>query len=88
METYQANKLPFDCRDQIAAIFADGFTQWLGYFSRDQQVIAGAFAHAFQLDYFFVAVTAGQVVGIVACTDCQQLSLQFEKSELIKHFGC
>lgn len=87
METYQANKLPFDCRDQIAAIFADGFTQWRGYFSRDQQVIAGAFAHAFQLDYFFVAVVDGQVVGIVACTDCQYLSLQFNKSALIKRFG-
>ncbi|WP_261806099.1 GNAT family N-acetyltransferase [Lapidilactobacillus luobeiensis] len=87
MEIYRANELNFDCREDIATIFAEGFTQWLGYFSKDPQVIAQAFAHAFQLEYFFVAVSGGRVVGIVACTDCRHLSLKFNKSELLRHLG-
>lgn len=34
MDIYRADRLPFDCREELGIIFADGFTQWLGFFSR------------------------------------------------------
>lgn len=40
----RADKTDFsDVREQIAEIFADGFTQWLEYFSKDKNIIAKAF---------------------------------------------
>jgi hypothetical protein len=48
----RADKLDIDVRLQMSGIFAEGFTQWLGYFSKDKNIIAKAFAHMFVLDQF------------------------------------
>ncbi|PWJ52041.1 GNAT family N-acetyltransferase [Faecalicatena contorta] len=71
----------------MAKIFGEGFTQWLGFFSKDQDKIAKAFAHIFVLDQFYVAVVGDEVAGMVACTDCMTLSVCLDKKELRKHFG-
>ncbi|MFJ7309643.1 hypothetical protein [Peribacillus frigoritolerans] len=52
----KADKDDMDVRMQISEIFAEGFTQWLGYFSKGQNIIAKAFAHMFVLDQFYVAI--------------------------------
>ena len=76
-----------DVRMGIARIFGEGFAQWLGFFSKNPATIAAAFAHAFQLDRFYVAVSGGEVAGMAACTDCRCVSMRLDSRELRKHFG-
>jgi ribosomal protein S18 acetylase RimI-like enzyme len=83
----RADKLDLDVRLQMSEIFADGFTQWLIFFSKDKNIIAKAFAHMFVLDQFYVAVTDNKIAGMVACTDCRTLSVRLNKKELRKHLG-
>lgn len=84
----RADKADFsDVREQIAEIFADGFTQWLEYFSKDKNIIAKAFAHMFVLDQFYVAVSDNKIAGMAACTDCKTLSVKLNKKELRKYLG-
>lgn len=83
----KANEVDFDVRMQMSEIFADGFTQWLVFFSKDKNVIAKAFAHMFILDQFFVAIANGEVAGVTACTDGTKKSVRLNKKELRKHLG-
>lgn len=83
----RADKIDIDVRNQMSQIFAEGFTQWLGYFSKDKNVIAKTFAHMFVLDKFYVAIVENKITGMVACTDCKTLSIQLNKRELRKHLG-
>jgi ribosomal protein S18 acetylase RimI-like enzyme len=83
----RADQAEFDVRRGISEVFAEGFTQWLGFFSKDPKKIAAAFAHMFVLDQFYVAVSKGQVVGMAACTDGTSLSVKLDKKELRNHLG-
>ncbi len=83
----KANKTDLDVRKQMAEIFAEGFTQWLGFFSKDKNIIAKAFAHMFILDQFYVAIRNNEVAGVTACTDGKTLSVKLNKKELRKHLG-
>lgn len=83
----RADKLALNVRNQISEIFAEGFSQWLVFFSKDKNIIAKAFAHMFVLDQFYVAVADNKVAGMVACTDCMTLSVRLNKKELRKHLG-
>lgn len=83
----RADKLDLNVRVQISEIFAEGFTQWLVFFSKDKNIIAKAFAHMFVLDQFYVAVTDNKIAGMVACTDCRTLSVRLNKKELRKYLG-
>lgn len=83
----RADKLDFDVRNQMSEIFADGFTQWLVYFSKDKNIIAKAFAHMFVLDQFYVAVINNKIAGMAACTDCRTSSVKLSNKELRKHLG-
>lgn len=83
----RADKLDINVRVQISEIFADGFTQWLVFFSKDTNIIAKAFAHMFVLDQFYVAVVDDKIAGMAACTDCRTLSVRLNKKELRKYLG-
>lgn len=83
----RADKADIDVKNQMSRIFADGFAQWLGYFSKDKEVIANAFAHMFVLDQFYIAIADNKVAGMVACTDCINLSVRLNKKELRKYLG-
>jgi ribosomal protein S18 acetylase RimI-like enzyme len=83
----RADKADIDVRNQMSRIFADGFSQWLGYFSKDKNIIANAFAHMFVLEQFYVATVENKIAGMVACTDCKTLSVRLNKRELRKHLG-
>lgn len=83
----RADQVGTDIREQMAAIFAEGFSQWLGYFSKDPQVIAKAFAHMFVLDQFYVAMSGDTVAGFVGCTDCIAKSVVLDGRQLRKHLG-
>lgn len=82
-----ANETDLDVRKEMGEIFAEGFTQWLGYFSKDKNVIAKAFAHMFILDKFYVAIANGEIAGVAACTDGKTPSVRLNKKELRKHLG-
>jgi ribosomal protein S18 acetylase RimI-like enzyme len=83
----KADKIDLDVRMQMSGIFAEGFSQWLGYFSKDKNKIAKAFAHMFVLDQFYVAIVNDKVAGMTACTDGKTLSVRLNKKELRKHLG-
>src|SRR5690606_13811199 len=83
----KANKTDLDVRKQMGVIFAEGFTQWLGFFSKDKTIIAKAFAHMFILDQYYVAIRNNEVAGVAACTDGKTLSVKLNKKELRKHLG-
>ncbi len=83
----RADKVKTDIREQMAKIFAEGYSQWLVYFSKDKNVIAKAFAHMFVLDQFYVAMEDNKVAGFVACTDCKTLSVRLDTKELRKYLG-
>lgn len=83
----KADKIDLDVRSQISQIFAEGFTQWLGYFSKDKHVIAKAFAHMFILDQFYVAIENSEIAGVTACTDGTKKSVRLNNKELRKHLG-
>lgn len=76
-----------DVRGKMAQIFAEGFAQWLGYFSKDKYILAKAFSHMFVLNQFYVAIENNKVAGMAACTDGKSLSVQLNKKELRKHLG-
>lgn len=76
-----------DVRAGMAKIFSEGFTQWLTFFSKDQERIAKAFAHIFVLDQFYLAVAGQEIAGMAACTDCKTLSVRLNKKELRRHLG-
>lgn len=82
-----ANETDLDVRKQMAEIFAEGFTQWLGYFSKDKNIIANAFAHMFILKQFYVAIASGEIAGVAACTDGRTFSVRLNTKELRKHLG-
>lgn len=83
----RADMLNKDPREQMSIIFADGFTQWLEYFSKDKNTIAKAFAHMFVLDQFYVAVVGDEIAGIASCTDCKTFAVRLNAKELRKHLG-
>jgi ribosomal protein S18 acetylase RimI-like enzyme len=83
----RADKLDLDVKLQMSEIFADGFAGWLGYFSKDKNKIAKAFAHMFVLDQFYVAVMDNKIAGMVACTDCRTRSVRLNNKELRKYLG-
>lgn len=83
----KAKKTDLDVRGQMAEIFAEGYTQWLGYFSKDRNIIAKAFSHMFILDQFYVAIADGEIAGFAACTDGKKISVRLNKKELRKHLG-
>lgn len=83
----KADETDLDARTQMSEIFAEGFTQWLGFFSKDKKVIAKTFAHMFILDQFFVAVANGKIAGVTACTDGTKKSVRLNNKELRRHLG-
>lgn len=72
----QADETNFDFKEQIEQFFADGFSKWLNFFSKDKQVIAKAFQHMFVPDKFYAAVIDDEVAGVTACTNRNHSSVK------------
>ncbi|SDT47163.1 Acetyltransferase (GNAT) family protein [Paenibacillaceae bacterium GAS479] len=83
----RADQAESDVRAQMSDIFADGFTQWLHYFSKDRNRIAKAFTHMFVLDQFYVALQDGRVAAMAACTDGTATSVKLDSAQLREHLG-
>jgi ribosomal protein S18 acetylase RimI-like enzyme len=87
LEFKLANALGRDAGPEMGKIFAEGFYQWLQYFSKDKARLANAFAHMFNPDVFRAALLDGRVAGIAACTDGTIPSVRLQKRELKRHLG-
>jgi len=74
-------------REQMGEIFADGYYEWLKYFSKDKEKLAKAFAHIFKLEQFYLAVEDDEVLAFTACTDGKEPSITLDKNELRKELG-
>jgi len=83
---WRADELDFDPRLQMGMIFAEGFYQWLQYFSKDKEQLARAAAHFFDLNQFFVALDGDTIVAIVACTDGRK-PIALDKQILRRELG-
>jgi len=83
----RADQTDLNVRSQMSEIFADGFTQWLGFFSKDRHKIAKAFAHMFVVNQFYLALSGDKVAAMAACTDGTDLSVRLNTKQLIKHLG-
>jgi len=71
----------------MAALFVEGFSQWLHHFDKGGTKLAKAFTPAFQLGTFFVAVTPdNHVLAMVGCPDGTP-ALVFSKSSFIVALG-
>ncbi|MDR2493069.1 MAG: GNAT family N-acetyltransferase [Coriobacteriales bacterium] len=87
MEYLKAAHLASDPRPAMGRIVAEGFYQWLNYFSKDKERLARAMEHCFNLDVFYVAVADGDITAIAACTDGTARSVHFERRPLQQHLG-
>jgi len=87
MEFTKADQLDFDPRPAMGKIFAEGFYQWLQYFSKDREKLAKGLAHSFELAAFWVAVKDGKVLALTGCTDRSKPAMALNKKELKKHLG-
>ena len=65
----KADELGFDPRQQMGEVFAEGFAHLFAAFSKDTKLLAKAFAHVFDLQYFYVAVQGETIAAMAACTD-------------------
>ncbi|QJC50836.1 GNAT family N-acetyltransferase [Paenibacillus albicereus] len=83
----RADRAGVEARNQMAEIFADGFSQWLTFFSKDRDVTAKAFAHMFVLDQYYVALAGDRVAAFGACTDCRRFSVNLQSAPLRRHLG-
>jgi ribosomal protein S18 acetylase RimI-like enzyme len=82
----QAVKVDFDPRPQMGMIFAEGFSHHFEAFSKDTKLLAKAFSHIFDLQYFYVAVSGNEITAMAACTDGIS-PLRFNKAICRKELG-
>ena len=87
IEITRADMHETDPRAKISEIFVAGFYQWLRYFSKDRQKLAGALAHMFNLDVFYIGVTDGQIAGIAALSGGDRPAVTLDRKEFRKHLG-
>jgi ribosomal protein S18 acetylase RimI-like enzyme len=77
----------------MGKIFAEGFYQWLKYFTKDKEKLSQAMVHIFNLDYFYIAAennargTIPEVIAITACTDGKTSPIKLDKKTLCDTLG-
>ena len=74
-------------RAAIAGVIAYAYRREFSTVTRDLDKVARALAHAVQIDRFFVAERAGDIVGTIACTDCTGRAMHINTAELWRHLG-
>ncbi|MCC8022918.1 MAG: GNAT family N-acetyltransferase [Clostridiales bacterium] len=89
METVLASSLGGRVRQQMSAVFVDGYYQMgLRYLSKDKEKLARAFAHMFDLDLYYLALDEnGGIIGMAACTDGNTPSVHLDAAALRRHLG-
>jgi len=87
MEFMKANELDFDPRAQMADILVEGFYEHFRHFSKDKGKLARAFATAFDLSVFYVAVEDGKIASFIGVTEKKSPALNLDKKVFRKELG-
>ncbi len=74
-------------RYNVALCIAEGFEKDFSILCKDNQKVANAIASGLNMERFYVAETEGNIVGVLAISDCNGRAAKAEKSSLKKHFG-
>ena len=87
VEYIRGDKMNNNPQEQMGEIFANGYYEWLKYFSKDKSKLAKAFAHIFILEYFYFAMDGDEVLAFTACTNGKESSITLDKRILTKELG-
>ena len=87
VEYIRGDKMNNNPQEQMGEIFANGYYEWLKYFSKDKSKLAKAFAHIFILEYFYFAMDGDEVLAFTACTNGKEPSITLDKRILTKELG-
>jgi ribosomal protein S18 acetylase RimI-like enzyme len=74
-------------RADIASVVVEAYRHEFSTLSRDLDNIAAALTPAVEIDRFFVADRAGEVVGAIACTDRTGRAVRINASDWRRHLG-
>jgi ribosomal protein S18 acetylase RimI-like enzyme len=88
MEIKRAVECGDDIREKISEVYVNAFyNNVLKHFSKDKAKLIKAFAHGFELEYFYVAIIDNEIAGITACMGKGQFCFKIKTKTLIKHLG-
>ena len=87
MEIVKMSAVDETYRQQVVAIFVEGFYREMKSLSKDKEKLMNAFEHSFVSDAYLLAVENEQVLGILACSTDKKRALKFDKQVLKKYFG-
>ena len=74
--------------DNIAKVLMLSFEDTLSIFTKELDCFSKVFENGILTDRFFVADENGEIIGVVACTDCNTgRAMKTTKSKCIKHLG-
>lgn len=76
-----------DISRDVAAVFVDGYEQYLTFLSKDREKIIKAFQKMICNDVFYCASINGEIVGIMACSNNKNRAIQIDKQILRSAFG-
>ena len=74
-------------RNNVALCIAEGFEKDFSILCKDYQKVADAIAMGLNIERFYVADIKGNIVGVLAISDCNGRAAKAEKVSLKKHFG-
>lgn len=74
-------------RNNAALCIAEGFEKDFSVLCKDNQKVADAIAAGLNMERFYVADIKGDIVGVLAISDCNGRAAKVEKVSLKKQFG-
>ncbi|MEH2954930.1 GNAT family N-acetyltransferase [Candidatus Merdisoma sp. JLR.KK011] len=74
-------------RNNVALCIAEGFEKDFSILCKDKQKVADAIKTGLNMEKFYVADMKGNIVGVLAISDCNGRAARAEKASLKRHFG-
>lgn len=76
-----------DISREVAAVFADGYEEYLTFLSKNRERVINAFQKMICPETFYCAAIDEKVVGIVACSNNKYRAINIDKTVLRQSFG-
>lgn len=74
-------------RNNVALCIAEGFEKDFSVLCKDNQKVANAIATGLNIERFYVADINGDIVGVIAISDCNGRAARVNNKSLIKYLG-
>lgn len=87
IEIKRADELGENYRRRVAEVLVNGFAEDFAFFSKDAEVLAGAFEHMILLDRFFVALVDGEPAAIASVTQGDEECFEPSRRALQRQLG-